>query len=127
VSSTSTISAGNWYHVVGVFESGSNISIYVNGVKENTAATTITVLNQAPGSWATTTIGYENGNRYYLNGVLDNVMIFNRALSASEIQNIYNSQLAMRIEPGKDKFFLNNLASILSSIQEVLEKLKSLF
>ena len=60
-------------------------------------------------------------------GIIDEMMIFNRALTQSEIQNIYNAQLAMRIEPGKDKLFLKNLASILSAIQEILEKLKSLF
>ena len=54
-------------------------------------------------------------------------MIFNRVLSVTEIQNIYNAQLAMRIEPGKDELFLKNFASILSAIQQILEKLKALF
>ena len=75
-------------------------------------------------------IGASGNGRWY-NGQIDDVMIFDRALSESEIQDIYDAQKpaghGTMIEPSEDQLALNNLASILSAIQGILEKLKSLF
>ena len=87
------MSAGNytinqWYHVVGVYN-GTDLVIFVNGVEENREAFTGTLGT----STDVLTIGYQEQNsRYYFNGTIDEVMIFNRSLNSSEIQALYNNQ-----------------------------------
>ena len=66
------------------------------------------------------------GDNFY--DIIDETMIFNRALSESEIQNIYNAQKPAGMAKAETKEVdLKGLASILSAIQDILEKFKSLF
>jgi len=57
------------------------------------------------------------------------LLLIDRALMESEIQDIYDSQKpaghGAMIEPSETD--LSGLASILSAIEEILEKIKSLF
>ena len=68
-----------WHHVVSTFD-GQNLKMYVNGVLEGTA-------NYA-GALGTSTNALRIGKQtvYYFQGVIDEVRIYNRALSAAEIQ-----------------------------------------
>ncbi len=78
---------GNWHHVVGV-ATGSTILIYVDGV-----SVPVTV-DKNSGSWPNTdntqplTIGF-NGDAYFA-GLLDDVRIYNRVLSATEVWQLYS-------------------------------------
>jgi len=87
VSGTTNFSTNTWYHVVGTYD-GSNIKIYVNGVLEGTQPYTGTPL--------TTTeplvIGrmYGNYSGYYHNGLINQVRLFNSAVSASQVTELYN-------------------------------------
>lgn len=54
------------------------------------------------------------------------LMIFDRALNAGEIQDIYNAQNPAGVGMIEETR-LEGLASILSVIQDILEKIKSLF
>jgi len=73
-----------WTHYVAVYE-GSMMTLYQNGLpvgygsfsQANTNATNLPFF-----------IGKDIGS-YYFNGSLDDIAVYNRALSASEIQNIY--------------------------------------
>lgn len=81
---------GQWHHIVAVLQAGNNINLYKDGVLNN-------------GSYddgLATTIGYDTrpvliGAQYgcsYIypaNGVVDDVRLYNRALSAEEIKNLY--------------------------------------
>jgi hypothetical protein len=74
-----------WVHYVGTYN-GSEIRIYKNGVLGNTTAMTGTLntpLNQIR-------MG-QFSNTFYLNGSIDEVVIFNRTLSPSEVLALYNS------------------------------------
>jgi len=86
VRSTTEFVPGVWYHIVGTFD-GSALKIYVNGVLEGTRAWT--------GSITPTTevirIGEDFWN-HWLDGVVDEVRIYNRALSATEVQDLYNGK-----------------------------------
>lgn len=82
---TGSYSTGIWYFVVGTYD-GSNERIYVNGVLSNTCAVTG---NQDTSSDARI-IGEIAGMDYF-SGLIENVRIYNRALSAAEIQTIYNA------------------------------------
>ena len=81
---------GIWYHIAGTYD-GSNVKLYVNGV----------LVDSAPASGVMTDYGKNlrigvpsNISRTgvdFLPGLVDEVEIFNRALSASEIQAIANA------------------------------------
>jgi hypothetical protein len=75
----------NWHHWVGTFD-GRYLKIYVDGVLRNTTdtgGTTIRVTSGQP-------LHIMHGWSGYLNGIIDEVHIYNRALSGEEIQDLYN-------------------------------------
>ncbi|MFQ6080467.1 MAG: DUF2341 domain-containing protein [Candidatus Bathyarchaeia archaeon] len=75
-----------WYHLAGTYD-GAKIRMYVNGKLEAERSISTTINSQEYplkiGSLGTTS----KGN--WFNGTIDNVMIFNRALNASEIGYSY--------------------------------------
>ena len=82
---STTLQANQWYHVVGLWD-GSNIQVYVNGIIDGTFSST-----RNP-KFGTTPLrigarGDDTATRFY--GLIDEVAIYNRALSANEIQAIY--------------------------------------
>lgn len=86
----SSIQTGCWYHVVGTYD-GTSLKIYVNGVLQGT-----TLANIAIGNTGSLTFGYHNmsGWEYYVDGDLDEVAIYKRALTPEEIQQHYQNGLA---------------------------------
>jgi hypothetical protein len=73
---------GRWYHVA-VTRSGITYVLYIDGAQVATDTSTFSI----PDPTATLTIGRAEGFR--LNGLVDEVEIFERALSASEIQALF--------------------------------------
>ena len=93
--STTTLTTGVWYHVVGTYD-GSNIKIYVNGALESTTAWASglaysSTVRTRIGSQLVTIFAGETDNHLPWNGALDEVGLWNRALSATEITQLYNS------------------------------------
>jgi len=88
--STTTRALNTWYHVAGVYDaSARTLTTYVNGVLESgilQGTVPIANLNAAVNA----NIGRRTGG-YYFNGIIDEVRIYNRALSATEIQNDMNT------------------------------------
>ena len=84
LSSTTTIGVGEWFHVVGVFD-GSSSALYVNGVVEASGAVGPYDLSGGMriGHWWT-------GGRDF-DGNIQNVRVWSRALSATEVADIYYS------------------------------------
>ncbi len=86
--STGTISVNQWSHVAVVVESGvtNGTKLYINGSSETLGTHTITTNDPAP---------FQLGKRYdtsfTFGGLMDEVAIFNSALSASDVSDIYNS------------------------------------
>ncbi|MEI7619943.1 MAG: LamG-like jellyroll fold domain-containing protein [Candidatus Falkowbacteria bacterium] len=77
---------GVWYHVVGTWDNTSNqVRIYVNGVLENSSSRSGFLTTSA----SPINIGRRTTPDRYFNGRLDEVVIYNRALSASEILDHY--------------------------------------
>lgn len=79
---TNIYTSGNWYHFVYIVN-GNNQSLYVNGVLEGSATETIV----APSS------GFYIGRQVAgisIIGALDDVRVYNRVLSASEVKQLYN-------------------------------------
>lgn len=83
-----TIINKGWMNYVVTWD-GINMYTYINGAKEN-----VTQAGNAPvvtGS-GYTIIGSNNGVSYFYNGSIDDVMIFNRSLSADEVRSLYLNQ-----------------------------------
>lgn len=92
VSGTTTPNTGQWYHVVGVREGSSGNwtgRIYVNGVQEASASTATNP--HAQQSFSIGRPGAYNG--FYWNGLIDDACIYNRALSASDVRELYEDQM----------------------------------
>lgn len=78
---------GEWHHIVGI-KTPTQLQIYINGDLNGSIATSGTV-NQGSNPLL---IGQqqERDSRVY-NGFIDEVLIFNRALSSDEVSQLYNS------------------------------------
>ncbi|MHC5073824.1 MAG: LamG domain-containing protein, partial [Planctomycetota bacterium] len=81
--------AGTWYHIVGTYrDTGGTYSgeLYVNGVAE-----TLTVDNYDNIGGGSQVIGIGGSNQFNgFNGVIDEVVIYNHALTNTEVQARYN-------------------------------------
>jgi parallel beta-helix repeat protein len=91
VASNNVIAPGAWHHVVGRVNAATNEqALFIDGVKQNntyTAPNTTMFTDTTP-----LEIGATNSS-YYLDGYVDELFVFKRALSDSEIAGIYNSGL----------------------------------
>ncbi len=91
-SSSTTLSTGTWYFVAATVNS-SYIGIYVNGSLVNS-------ISGSFGSISTNTYNIEIGadldfstsNYHAFDGIIDNIRIFNKSLSAEQILQIYNEE-----------------------------------
>ena len=91
VSKSPLLTANNWHHIVSVYN-GTSISLYINGVYINQTAMTGSIKSSTGTAMAIGADIYSPSTRGFI-GKIDEVMIYNRALSASEIQQIYNYQV----------------------------------
>ena len=84
VSVATTLVANRWYHV-GFTYDGTRLRIFKNGVD-------IGGNNNAPGAMAamgSLSVGYLSGVGRYFNGSIDDVRAYSRALSATEVMQLY--------------------------------------
>jgi len=103
-SGTVTTNDGNWHHIVVTFDQTNYVAkIYVDGIQSGIVKVTGTCgsvsgsnLNysgcniNANHSVNTTIAAYATGVEY-LNGLADDVRIYNRTLTATEVQDLYNN------------------------------------
>ena len=99
VKTTSTMPLNSWQHYTVTFNTKNQVRVYVNGVMQ--VGTDIPNLNGNShdiklGRLYTTTPGY------YYNGKIDELRIYNRALSPSEVEKLYNMS-ALAVSTGKDR------------------------
>jgi hypothetical protein len=76
----------SWHHIVGKHD-GSTGSLYVDGLLCGSAP--LPAIGNAAGS--ITIGGFAGGKEYYFNGRIDDVRIYNRALSDAEISQLFTS------------------------------------
>lgn len=81
------LTEGNWYHLVARFENG-NVSLWQNGIYQN--SNTFTSISSASYD---VNIGRDaqNPTRFF-NGMIDEVMIYDYALSDEQISALYNNR-----------------------------------
>jgi len=82
------INAGKFQHIVGVYYKGDRIEIWVDGRLANSVK--ITNQNLFYGMLSSSIGSYNQATDAFFNGIIDEVAVYNRALSASEIQTLYN-------------------------------------
>ena len=84
-------SAGDWYHL-GCSWDGTTIRGYINGVADGTAAKSAPSTADTGYKLVIGSYGFGNPNLTAIfDGKIDEVRIYNRALTASEITSLYNS------------------------------------
>ena len=88
VSSATVVQAGVWYFVVGVWDS-TGLSIYVNGVLENTNSTQNVVRTQSAVPLKIGEGGPLAGQ--FFHGLIDEAQVYNRALISTEVETIYTA------------------------------------
>jgi Concanavalin A-like lectin/glucanases superfamily len=76
---------GTWHHIAVVYN-GSTVTFYVDGVSRATPAATTSITTHA----SNVILGKAGGVNYYLNGALDEVRIYNRALSGADVTELMN-------------------------------------
>lgn len=96
--SSTRLESGQFYHVVTVYD-GSDFLIYLNGQQDTASTFSGKILKTS----FDLTIGQvlPNNNQYNFNGVLEDIRIYNRALSAAEVSNLYHFGTSVeKVQPG---------------------------
>jgi hypothetical protein len=92
---------GRFHHIVGVRDTAADeVRLYVDGILESSVADqTGTFVEVNPIPW---NIGNTSGliSKFPWNGLIDEVGIYNRALSSAELQAIFNAGSAGKCNPG---------------------------
>ncbi|MBI4135331.1 LamG domain-containing protein [Candidatus Uhrbacteria bacterium] len=93
---STTATNSEWKHVVGTYD-GANQIIYINGIAETSSTTSLTIgyssLALQMGEW---------GSGWDFNGSIDEVRIYNRALSAAEVARLYRLQKPKILTPNNN-------------------------
>ena len=78
-----------WTHITGVYRKGNSITAYING--QYISSTPLPNENLYATNYTSSSIGsYWRSYGYFWNGKIDDVRIYNRALSDPEIQTLYH-------------------------------------
>lgn len=92
---TITLGTSNWYYLVYTYD-GTNVRGYVNGVLVGTGASSG---NGSAAAASFLDIAQDESGRYY-SGLIDDVSVFNRVLTAAEISQLYGVIAYYRMESG---------------------------
>ena len=88
-----TLQLNTWYHITGIYNAAAGtLNVYLNGQLDN-GALLGTVTSTQQNSSANVNIGRRPSGGFYFNGRIDNVRLYNRALTASENQTDMNTAL----------------------------------
>lgn len=92
---TAGISTGNWY-LISFVSDGVNLKLYINGQLVSSASQTIAPAGNAYPF-------YISDPTYSINGLIDDVRIYSRAITQEEIDSLYKSEVYYRY------FYTNNV------------------
>ena len=86
VSSTTKLPKNQWAHIVGTYD-GKIISIYINGKLEKTKNWPDKILND---NSTNIMLGEDRNGQHPFLGIIDEIAIYSRALTANEVKNHYD-------------------------------------
>ncbi|MEI7584470.1 LamG domain-containing protein [Runella sp.] len=72
-----------WFHLVVKIENSNQVKIFIDGVLQYTSSVE---------TWNTLTNGFLTIGEYFSQGKLDDIRIYNRALTDTEVSQLYNSE-----------------------------------
>lgn len=101
---TSTLTVGTWYHVLGIFTSGTSRTVYVDGVAGTTNTTTVTVA----AGFDRPTVGCRNRNTSYdsfFDGKVAECAVWNVSLTTDEIISLSKGFKPTLIRPQSLKYY----------------------
>jgi hypothetical protein len=94
ISGTTNVADNTWHHILAVRDGSANLNkLYVDGVEEASVSKTYVFSFKADNS-LDITVGYMNvssGDELHFIGSIDEVAIFNRAVSSTEVATFYNN------------------------------------
>ncbi|MDP1614536.1 MAG: LamG-like jellyroll fold domain-containing protein, partial [Methylococcales bacterium] len=96
------LKTGEWLHVVGVYD-GANAKIYLNGILKGSLPLTGTVKTGQVAMLGKSS----NSTPTYFKGSLDNIQIFNKALTNQEAADLYAKTKTMGVSPNPSDVTLN--------------------
>ena len=107
-----------WYNITWVFNSGNSIKTYINGVLHSTLNTTLTSFNITSNNILTKIgngLSANTPRNIPWNGKIDDVGIWNRVLTSSEITDLFNGcKLSISTEPTNQSSNINSQAKFTS-------------
>jgi len=91
LNTTTTVTDGNWHHIVCIYNAGTQ-TIYIDNVSRASGGTGSSIYYETTSGGAYMGVDFSGGSdSSYFNGDLDEVGIWAKALSTTEIANLYNS------------------------------------
>lgn len=95
-STTNTWTAGTWYHAAVTLDAA-GYKVFINGVQQGSSPNTFSILDNAN----QLVLGWDAVSSHTpFNGLIDETTLYNRALSAQEIQAIYHAGSAGKCKEG---------------------------
>ena len=85
VDATDTLSSGTWHNIVAVYD-GATMYLYKDGILIQKASFSITLTPSSQPLY----IGGEGSMKRYFKGAIDDVALWNRALSPAEVSEVYS-------------------------------------
>lgn len=84
------LSTGSWHHVAGIYEPGVRVALYIDGIKvaENLTGVPASIMNNP--QFVGTDLRSPGAN-YNWNGQVDELKIYDRALSPTEVAGLYGN------------------------------------
>ena len=86
---TGSLVGNNWYNIVVVFDRDVSVQAYINGVKQTTYFLDITPQQGDVANYANMKIGGTTGSSVFIDGLMDEVRIYNAAMPTSQIKEQY--------------------------------------
>jgi hypothetical protein len=87
---TTTVTTGTWYNLV-FTRTGTTAKVYINGSLEQTATDSDFGADFGSSADTTTLIGAFSGAANFMDGLIDEISIWEIALTSTQVSNIYNS------------------------------------
>jgi hypothetical protein len=104
LSNNTNLNQNLWYHLVYTLDFNSNVTaIYLNGIQDGSINYTTII----PNSSLLTISGWPQGQGAGWNGLLDDIRIYNRVLSQSEVTAIYNENICYQTITVTDTLIIN--------------------
>ncbi len=122
INGSQTLSTSQWYHIAVTYDGSSNVSgmkLYVDGVEDTSTTSSGTTITGSIQNVEPPRIGVRDKNgaspdpTKFFSGKIDEVAIFNTALSAEKIQQIYDATAVVGGVPQTANLFTGGLSSSL--------------